>query len=159
MLLSHCDEIAVTTPYKHSKSQNILSLFVAPPFLTFFCALCHSMFSTFIFPIFISLCAWASNELVWFPWPARGTFFFPSPSPSSSHTPPKRGGGGAHMLACFLLSMLLLPQGLSRFFVSYPLHSFFFYIPMVLENPTHCTAMGCLQKFLMFGLCGPVLKV
>lgn len=122
-------------PCKHTKNQNILSLAVI--LLPFLPSLCCTLFSTFIFPISISLCARVSNELVWFPFPATGIFFLPSPS--SLPYPPL-----PHLLSCFLLSMPLLPQGLSRllflcFFFCYPLHSFLFHIPMVLwgSNKLH----------------------
>lgn len=88
MLLSHCDEIAVTTPYKHTKSPNILSLFVTPPFLTFCATVCFQL----LFSPSSSLCV-LGPVMSWFGFLAPPEAYFSS---HLHHPPiPLPNGGGS----------------------------------------------------------------
>ena len=117
------------------KTKCFLFICYAP---SIFSSLCCSMFSTCISPISFSLCAWVSNELVWFHFPATGIFSIPSPSPS--HSPllicylaffsqclfsPKVFPGCFFLLSSALT--LFLPPSLKNFNC----------IPMVLERIQH----------------------
>lgn len=131
----------------NSKIVNIFSLFVI--FLYFF-PIFDPQCSSVICPLSSSLCAWVSNELVWFLFPATGIFFLPSPS--SSHLPL------SYVLPCFLfffLSMPLCPQRALRVAFS---HLKRFNSTPIWENPNHNTTVCCLEKLLMFSPCGPHLS-
>lgn len=91
MLLSHGDEIAV-----------MMRRCIKPPR----CALLRQPFAPFSSRSFTfpspRLCAQASNELVWFPRPATGTFLPPSASSTSSTH--------HEWLMCWLFSPLSAPS-------------------------------------------------
>lgn len=117
MRLSRGDEIAVTMLCRRIKTPKYA--LVCQPFAPLSSlSLCCSMFSAFIFPVCVSLCAQASNELVWFPRPATGRFPPPPPPPTTN----------ASCACCFLLSELHLPEDFPGwgFFPSLPPSAFVF---------------------------------
>lgn len=139
MLLSHCDEIAVTTPYKHTKSQNILSLFVAPPFLTFF-ALCATVCFQLLFSPSSSLCV-LGPVMSWF-----GFLGLPEAHFSSHlhlhHPPiplPNEGGGGSYASLFSSLNASSPPRTFQVFRLLSSAFIFFLYSHGTGESNTlHC---------------------
>lgn len=119
MPLSHGDEIAVTMlrrRIKRPKRAVVCQPFAASQPLS----LCCSVFAALIFPVSASLCAQASNELVWFPRPATGIFLLPSASraPLPAQMP--------HVLAVFTSRSSISPKDFPGcgFFFSRFLHSY-----------------------------------